>query len=157
VEQTKNGGPDTASKLSRKELSHKAAYDALRDLPKETLSPLSFANTEAMLTAFSTITVHDNAVIKSKMHESDSNLIKPLVTKLIEWLPIISTDVWAQAANTDQDRKINSELWKTLAPKATAKANADVEMALDKAITKNINTRLFIRKTAKAAAKVTVQ
>jgi len=110
-----------------------------------------------MLTAFSTITVYDNAAIESKMHESDSNLIKPLVTKLIEWLPLLSTDVWAQAAKTDQDRKINSELQKALAPKATAKANADVEMALDKASAKNSDTRSFIRKTAEAAAKVTVQ
>ena len=78
--------------------------------PKRPCPPLSFANTEAMLTAFSTITVYDNAAIDSKMYESDSNLIKPLITKLIEWLPILSTDVWAQSAKTDQDWKINSEL-----------------------------------------------
>jgi len=157
VEQTKNGGPDAASKLNVKELPHTAVYDALRDLPKETLPPLSFANTEAMLTTFSTTTVYDNAVIKARMHESDINLIKPLITKLIGWLPILTTDVWAQSAKTDQDRKINSELRKALAPKATAKANADVEMALDKASAENSDTRSFIRKTAEAAAKVTVQ
>jgi hypothetical protein len=39
VEQTKNGGPEAASNLNRKKLSHKAAYDALRDLPKETSPP----------------------------------------------------------------------------------------------------------------------
>jgi len=45
-----------------------------------------------MLTAFSTTTVYDNTAIEAKMHESDSNLIKPPVTKLIDWLPIFTTD-----------------------------------------------------------------
>jgi hypothetical protein len=157
VEQTKNGGPNAASTLNRKELLQKATYDALRDFPTETLLLLSFNSTEALLTAFSTTNVYDNAAIESKMVESDSDLIKPLITRLIEWLPLLSTDVWAQTLKTDQERKINAELRKALAPKAAAKANADVEMALDRAHAENSDTRLFIRKTAEAAAKVTVQ
>ncbi len=116
-EQTKNGGPNAASTLTRNELLQKATYDALCDLWSDTLLLLHFNNSEALLSAFSTTNVFDNNAIKGKMAQCNSDLIKPLITNLIMWLPIFSTNIWAQAIKTDQVRECQHGTLKDPHPK----------------------------------------
>ena len=110
VDQNKNKDPDPASKLDRNELSHKAAVEARGDMTINILPPFSFANKPVMLYVFSSMQWFVTSSAKTKLMENISELIKPLIPHLIEWLPGLFTNVWKLVAKREQERKPNLDL-----------------------------------------------
>ena len=107
-----------------------------------------------MLAEFCTQQKYVDATIKEKMAEVDSKLMKPIIEKLIDWLPKLTSSLWKTEAVKVQEKNINAELQKALNPKAIADKSKDIEAALAAAGAGASETILnLIRKEAQAESK----
>ena len=96
-----------------------------------------------------------NPVIEDKMQEADSEFIKPIITKMHTWLPILSVSLWEADDAKDKERKVNAAIRIALKPQEMIDANEQVEMELEKEDEHGTSTRLtdMMRNIAKDMAK----
>eukprot|EP00956_Cyclotella_meneghiniana_P029299 scaffold70457_cov82-Cyclotella_meneghiniana.AAC.1 len=89
------------------------------------------------------------------MSEADSEFIKPIITKMHTWLPILSVSLWEADDARDNARKVNAAIRIALKPQEMTQANDDVNMQLDAEDEQGTSQRLIdtIRHEAKEEAK----
>lgn len=120
------------STLTRKELSLKAAFDALKDWSGGIAISLGYAGIDQLKEGFSTAQGFKDEEIEGKMSESDSNFLKSITEKLHIWIPKSTIDLWNGETQKENSRKANAELRAIFKPKAIAQATSDVQEELDK-------------------------
>ena len=117
--------------FDRKELAAKAIYDAFGDLPTNLAAFLAIPAGDTIQGDFAKHTKFVNADIEDKISESDSQFIKSIANELHQSIPAMTINIWQREEQLGRDRQVNSELRKAFKPKAQAKANRDVEEALE--------------------------
>ena len=146
--------------LTEEQLTDKSVFEALKTLKKSHCGALWMEDGDKIAEDFAKYRVKfDDSAIETKLKEEEealldtdsSDYIKPVSDTVATLLPLLTTKLWANEEAKEKKRKISAALKKLLKPKAMAKANQDVEMALDTADANAPNENLLnvIRKTTK--------
>ena len=121
----------TGLTFDRKELATKAIYDAFGDLPTDLANFLAIPAGDTIQGHFAKHMNFVNVDTENKITESDSQFIKCITNELHRSIPAMTIKIWQREEQLGRDRQVNSELRKAFKPKAQAKANRDVEEALE--------------------------
>ena len=130
-------------KLSRDERVNKIVFDVLADASAKVSAAIGVVEGTPLKMDFCATVNHIDAVIEDKMDESDSEFIKPIITKMCTWLPLLSVDLWEADDAKEQTRKINAALRIALKPKALVQANEDVDAEMNEVDAATNPTRLM--------------
>eukprot|EP00956_Cyclotella_meneghiniana_P006515 scaffold8576_cov44-Cyclotella_meneghiniana.AAC.1 len=141
--------------LSRDERMRKVVFDTLRDAPANICNAIGLVNGADLSLNYAASINFINPVIKDKMNEADSEFIKPIITKMHTWLPILSVSLWEADDARDNACKVNAAIRIALKPQEMTQANDDVNMQLDAEDEQGTSQRLIdtIRHEAKEEAK----
>ena len=149
-----------ATQIPEKNVAFASASIAFREFPLSHWEKLKFLNdtsAESKGAFYSSFERHikldhkkdvdDLMNIEAGEDHPDLRLIDWVSKKLLEFIPILSTDFWEHDTNIDEDRELDAELEELFSKKDTDKANQELEdgmevdgdAVLEAAITKTVN------------------
>ncbi len=132
VKKTMKGGFTDGMKLDQDELANKIAYDIFHNFNQAQASNFGMESGEQLAQHFAKFTSYDHEAAVAAWDEAkDGEFVTEVALKIKDWIPRMTFELWAIEEVKDRRRQIDAELRKALKPKAMAKANQDVEDAMD--------------------------
>lgn len=131
ITKTRAGGFNQAMKLDMNDLATKMTYDLLENFSQTCAQYLGKENGTELRDEFAASQSFDNTAIVEKMDCTDGDFMLHITNQLKVMIPVLTTRFWSSNEKRDLEREVNAELKKLLKPKAMAKANNDVEDAME--------------------------
>ena len=75
-------GEKRTSQLTQLQLAHKTTYDVLRDATPHLLDALEVCDTATLMADYASHNSYTNSVVESTISNDDSELIKPIISKM---------------------------------------------------------------------------
>lgn len=131
IKKLTDGGFTNGMMLSQDELATKAAYEFIREISNNDAALLWMENGINLAVEFAERKSYNDNSAEEKLHETDSEFLKPITAKLAVLIPKITADIWRNEEAKELQREINAALTEALRPKKMVQANDDVERAMD--------------------------
>ena len=129
-----NDGFDEGMKLSQDEIVVKAAHDSLLELSKDDAAVFGVEDGIAMAKEYAAKRSYDDAATALKMDSvcgTDEDFIIEVRTKLVEYLPKLTVNLWKTEDAKEKKRRARAELKEALEKQETLSATQAVEEAME--------------------------